>query len=669
MERWFFSPRRHVPRRLLEAMRRDCSGLVLSNVQPASAVPFLAAARRLRLPVVAHVASWDHTVGKGVISPYCDLYVVQNRVMEDDLRRYHGIAPERVASPAGRRPTSSTAGGRAPSTTRSLRALRARPRAPARARRGNTPSNAPYEGRFVERLVAWWEESPRERLQLLFRPAPARPRLAGALRRGARARGRRRPGGELHRPRGRSRRCSSTRTSSSATRARSCSTRSSATGRPSASSTTRGRRPGESWAAKNVVGKHYEELAASGAFYRAERFEEVVAGIERALEQPDELAAERRRAVEQVVGEVDGRAAERVVDAVAEVLGGTRGEGRHDAARAGRGGRRRRAGRLPPARRRRLRHRDGQRARPTARREILERYERAGRLRLLREPGDDMRQDEWVTRMARLAATEHGADWVINSDADEFWWPRGGSLKDVLATVPARFGVVRGCWRHFLPRPDDGSFFAERMTVRLATPAHPGDKETIFHAHQKVAHRAHRRRRDRGGEPQRRGAGARAAARLASARGPALLVPLGRPARAQGSRRLAPQPRPVRADAAPAAARRGAARRAGSRRSTTSLAVDDEALARGLADGTLAVDTRLRDALRALRDDGRELRPARATGRRSRSRGRAPPRTRRTQPRRPSLVEIDGIVRAEQRVRALEQTARRARARRARVSS
>ena len=96
MERWFFGARRHVPRRLLETMRRECSGLVLSNVQPASAVPFLAAARRLGLPVVAHVASWDHTVGKGVISPHCDLYVVQNRVMEDDLRRYHGIEPDRV---------------------------------------------------------------------------------------------------------------------------------------------------------------------------------------------------------------------------------------------------------------------------------------------------------------------------------------------------------------------------------------------------------------------------------------------------------------------------------------------------------------------------------------------------------------------------------------------
>ena len=79
--------------------------------------------------------------------------------------------------------------------------------------------------------------------------------------------------------------------------------------------------PGESWAAKNVVGKHYEELAASGAFYRAERFEDVVEGIERALERSDELAEERRKAVERVVGVVDGRAAERVVDAVAEVLG------------------------------------------------------------------------------------------------------------------------------------------------------------------------------------------------------------------------------------------------------------------------------------------------------------------------------------------------------------
>ena len=63
--------------------------------------------------------------------------------------------------------------------------------------------------------------------------------------------------------------------------------------------------------------------------------------------------------------------------------------------------------------------------------EILERYAADGRVRVLRETEGPFRQREWVTRMARLAATEHGADWVINGDADEFWWPRGGSLQEV----------------------------------------------------------------------------------------------------------------------------------------------------------------------------------------------------------------------------------------------
>src|SRR2546421_1075856 len=98
--------------------------------------------------------------------------------------------------------------------------------------------------------------------------------------------------------------------------------------------------------------------------------------------------------------------------------------------------------------------------------EILQQYEREGHLRLIREQGEAYRQSKWVTRMARLAATEHGADWVINSDADEFWWPRNGTLREVLSAVPARFGAIRGIWRHFVLRPDAAEPVFERMTVR-----------------------------------------------------------------------------------------------------------------------------------------------------------------------------------------------------------
>jgi len=109
--------------------------------------------------------------------------------------------------------------------------------------------------------------------------------------------------------------------------------------------------------------------------------------------------------------------------------------------------------------------------------EILESYAKQNQLHLIREDGEYLRQADWITRMGRLAASEFGADWVIHSDADEFWWPRGDSLKDVLSSIPARYGIVRALLRHFVPRPDDDSPFYERMTARVS--AAPS---TIFRA-------------------------------------------------------------------------------------------------------------------------------------------------------------------------------------------
>ena len=122
--------------------------------------------------------------------------------------------------------------------------------------------------------------------------------------------------------------------------------------------------------------------------------------------------------------------------------------------------------------------------------ETLEAYEREGCLHLIREHGEVLQQSAWVTRMARLAATEFGADWVIDSDADEFWWPRGGDLKQALATVPEGYGLVRAVWRNFLPRPDDGRFFADRMTVRLQSSAPINDPSNQYRPNFKIAHRA-----------------------------------------------------------------------------------------------------------------------------------------------------------------------------------
>ena len=117
--------------------------------------------------------------------------------------------------------------------------------------------------------------------------------------------------------------------------------------------------------------------------------------------------------------------------------------------------------------------------------EILREYESQGVVRLLFEPTDDYSQGRWVTRMARLAATE-GADWVINNDADEFWWPRAGSLRSIFDQLDDEVGLVVARRQNFVPRPEDGRPFWERMTLRERESLNPLGKPLP----PKLAHRA-----------------------------------------------------------------------------------------------------------------------------------------------------------------------------------
>jgi hypothetical protein len=227
--------------------------------------------------------------------------------------------------------------------------------------------------------------------------------------------------------------------------------------------------------------------------------------------------------------------------------------------------------------------------------DILESYVRDGHLRRIPVQGP-MRDGPWRTHMARLAATEHGADWIVNTDADEFWMPRRGTLKETLAAVPEPCGVVFALSRHFVPRPDDGAFFAERMTVRVSSPVAINDPTSPYRPHLKAAHRA---------DPQ----------ISVSFGSHTVASPLWKalhnwhPAdvlhfpfrslaqwenkgvrRARGDKPLGQYVAALRASEGG----RGADR-------YRALIVDDETLARGLADGSLVVDLRLRDALRTLR--------------------------------------------------------------------
>jgi hypothetical protein len=98
--------------------------------------------------------------------------------------------------------------------------------------------------------------------------------------------------------------------------------------------------------------------------------------------------------------------------------------------------------------------------------EILARYEREGVAQVIRDDRVGHRQSERVNRMVRIAAERYAADWVINSDADEFWWPLAGNLHDVFASIPDDFGQIAVQLRHFLPLEDDSGEFYTRLLYR-----------------------------------------------------------------------------------------------------------------------------------------------------------------------------------------------------------
>jgi hypothetical protein len=97
---------------------------------------------------------------------------------------------------------------------------------------------------------------------------------------------------------------------------------------------------------------------------------------------------------------------------------------------------------------------------------IAKEYEAAGIAQYIYQGEDDYNQSAWVTRMAKLAATEHAADWVINNDADEFWWPRRGNLRATFAGVPDNANILVAQRHDFVPLVDEQASFFHDMVYR-----------------------------------------------------------------------------------------------------------------------------------------------------------------------------------------------------------
>ena len=100
--------------------------------------------------------------------------------------------------------------------------------------------------------------------------------------------------------------------------------------------------------------------------------------------------------------------------------------------------------------------------------EILERWRAAGLAQVITDPEADTDEvfREWQTRLAKRAASELGADWVINNDGDEFWLPLTGNLRDAFGAIPPDSHGLLAPRLEFVPRPDGPEPFWERMTLR-----------------------------------------------------------------------------------------------------------------------------------------------------------------------------------------------------------
>ncbi|WP_407877533.1 glycosyltransferase family 2 protein, partial [Francisella sciaenopsi] len=109
-------------------------------------------------------------------------------------------------------------------------------------------------------------------------------------------------------------------------------------------------------------------------------------------------------------------------------------------------------------------------------REILKEYEARGVLKYIYQSEDTHNQHQWVTDMARMAYIEYGADWVINNDADEFWYPkdRNKSLRqEIVRLINEKYNIAEAQRTNYVYVGDTASKFYDSMIYREVSSLNP----------------------------------------------------------------------------------------------------------------------------------------------------------------------------------------------------
>lgn len=95
--------------------------------------------------------------------------------------------------------------------------------------------------------------------------------------------------------------------------------------------------------------------------------------------------------------------------------------------------------------------------------QILKKYSEKGWIKeIIFEKRDNYMQAVWVDRMICLANTKYHADWVINADADEFWYCKSENLKEEISHT--RANVLKCEMKCVLPEPNK-VFYKWKYTV------------------------------------------------------------------------------------------------------------------------------------------------------------------------------------------------------------